>query len=331
MDDVRAVMDAAGRRVRRSSAPASACRRACSFAATYPERTSALVLVRGYARFLWAPDYPWGWTSDGNGTGSRLGTQLLYFGSRRDVAEALGRGHLANEGRDLGTCGERPASPGTIETLATDRSLRSTPGDVLQAVRVPTLLVHRHEDPTFPIGGARYMAGRHPGSEAHLEAARRTQFPYRPSARRGQISSCSGVWEAGGLGGAGAGPGARDHPLHRHRRFDLARLLYSATVPGTSSWSVTTRLVPPQLVRFRGKEVNTAGDGFFASFDGPARAIRCARASSSRAVSSASRSARPAHRRMRARRRQGRRHRRAHWRPRSLKRTSQGKCSSPAP
>src|SRR5262245_39357046 len=87
MDDVRAVMDAAGSSRAAIFSASIGVPTGLLFAATYPERTSALVLVRGFARFRWALDYPWGWTPEKERSMVDA-YQQLYFGSRRDAAEA---------------------------------------------------------------------------------------------------------------------------------------------------------------------------------------------------------------------------------------------------
>ena len=96
MDDIRAVMGAAG--VSRAAIVSASIGVPTTllFAATYPERTSALVLARGFARHLWAPDYPWGWTLERQHS-LVAAYQLLYFGSHRDAAERepeVRKGHV---------------------------------------------------------------------------------------------------------------------------------------------------------------------------------------------------------------------------------------------
>jgi len=118
MDDVRAVMDAAGSSRAAILSASIGVPTTLLFAATYPERTSALVLVRGFARHLWAPDYPWGWTLEQQRSMVEA-YQLLYLGSRRDAAEPLGGPNLLYSGDDLEYFRRAAASPGTIETLAT--------------------------------------------------------------------------------------------------------------------------------------------------------------------------------------------------------------------
>ena len=105
----------------------------------------------------------------------------------------------------------------------------------------------------------------------------------------------------------------------------------SATGAGASCSSAITRRSGAQLERFRGREIDTAGDGFLASFDGPARAIRCARRSRRRRARARARHPRRRpHGRVRGRRRQAGRHRRAHRRARGRRRRGPARCSSRA-
>ena len=270
MDDVRAVMDAASSSRAAILSASIGVPTSLLFAATYPERTSALVLVRGFARYLWAPDYPWGWTPEQQHAVVEA-YQLLYFGSHRDAAERLGGPNLLYGDDDLEYFRRAAASPGTIATLATiDREVDAR--HVLEAVRVPTLIVHPAEDPTFPIGGARYMAERIPGARL-VEAPGNAPFTERllDEAERFLL----GVWEAGGLEEL-----EPDRVLATILFTDIVGSTERAASLGDRAWhELLDRhhgLVRRQLLRFRGREVNTEGDGFLASFDGPARAIRCA-------------------------------------------------------
>jgi class 3 adenylate cyclase len=270
MDDVRAVMDAAGSSRVAILSASIGVPTALLFAATYPERTSALVLARGFARLLWAPDYPWGWTPEQQHAVVEA-YQLLYFESHRDAAERLGGPFLLYSDDDLEYFRRAAASPGTIATLATnDREVDVR--HVLEAVRVPTLIVHPAEDRTFPIGGARYMAERIPGAQL-VEAPGNADFTERllDEAERFLL----GVSEAGGLEEP-----EPDRVLATILFTDIVGSSERAASLGDRAWhELLDRhhgLVRRQLLRFRGTEVNTVGDGFLASFDGPARAIRCA-------------------------------------------------------
>ena len=147
---------------------------------------------------------------------------------------------------------------------------------VLPTIRVPTLVLHRVED-HLPIEVARWTAAQIPGAR-FVELPGGPHMPYlgdTESLVREIEAFVTGVYRGRRLGCARAGPRARDDPLHGHRRLDGEG--GRARRPG---WRELVEqhhaLVRGQLARFRGRELDTAGDGFFASFDGPARAIRCA-------------------------------------------------------
>ena len=149
--------------------------------------------------------------------------------------------------------------------------------NVLPAIRVPTLLIHGTEDDVFPVGGARYLAERIAGARLLVLPGEHTS---PTGAQRERMLDeveqfMRGIWEAGGW----------EEPEPERV---LATVLFTDNV-GSSEHAVAVgdrawrellgrhhELVRRQLVRFRGREVNTVGDGFLASFDGPARAIRCA-------------------------------------------------------
>jgi pimeloyl-ACP methyl ester carboxylesterase len=145
MDDVRAVMDAAGSARAAVLSASVGVPMSVLFAATYPERTSALVLARGFARELWAPDYPWGWTLERQRSVVEA-FQMLYFRPRREAAEALGQVVPDFSDSDLEYLRRAAASPATIETYAV-MNREVDVRHVLPAVRVPTLLVHAIDDP----------------------------------------------------------------------------------------------------------------------------------------------------------------------------------------
>ena len=270
MDDVRAVMDAAGSSRAAILSASIGVPTTLLFAATYPERTRALVLARGFARFLWAPDYPWGWTPEQQHAMVEA-YQLLYLGSFREAAERLGGPNLLYSDDDLVYFRRAAASPGTIATLATiDREVDAR--HVLEAVRVPTLIVHPAEDPVFPVGGARYMAQRIPAAKlVEVPGDVRLTDRLLDEAERFLL----GVADTHGVEESGP-----DRVLATVLFTDIVDSTERAASLGDRAWhELLDRhhgLVRGQLLRFRGKEVNTMGDGFLASFDGPARAIRCA-------------------------------------------------------
>jgi class 3 adenylate cyclase len=270
MDDVRAVLDAAGsdRAVLFGTVEAAAM---CTlFAATYPERTLGLILYNGYAKGTWAPGYPWAATVEEHR--QHLEHELRTWGTYENAQQSVrvvAASHADDPEFIAGWAHHHrlSASPGAVATIlrmTADVDVR----DVLAAIRVPTLVAH--------IPGMR--------EEAEYIAAR------IPAARRFEVS---GPDEAIYL--------QTDTLLPEVERFVrglderepetvLATVLFTDIVDSTAKlaelgdaqWRELVErhhaLVRQHLSRFRGEEVDTAGDGFFARFDGPIRAVRCAQA-----------------------------------------------------
>jgi class 3 adenylate cyclase len=282
MDDLRAVMDAAGSSRAALFGLEDAAVMGLLFAATYPERVSALVLLNASARGMWAPDYPWGFSEE-QLREVKENVRRSFFGPRDEEAFEDMRQRLGNLGDEefallRNYLRRAVASPGALDTLTTmlhDADVRQ----VLPAIRVPTLLVHGTENVVIPIERARYAAERIPGARL-LELPGEGFVPIGAALDRTLDETerfLTGVWDSGGWD---------EHDLDRV----LATVMFTDIVGsseravelGDRAWRELLgrhhELVRRQLARFRGKEVDTAGDGFLASFDGPARAIRCAEA-----------------------------------------------------
>jgi pimeloyl-ACP methyl ester carboxylesterase len=276
MDDLRAVLDAAASSRAAMFASSEGAAMAILYAATYPTRTAALVLRSAYPRTMWAPDFPWGRTEER----FRLETerQLAIFGPRAQAEEAvqlLGRFSEA-EAAQMVDYWRQSASPGAVEALAL-MNKQIDVRHVLAAIRVPTLLLHGTEDEVVPVEVARYMAERIPGAQL-VEIPGAGHLAVGPSSA--SISAeverfLSGLWESGGW----------DEPeservLSTVLFTDIVGSSERAVEVGDRAWrdllAQHHAVIRRELSRFRGRELDTAGDGFFASFDGPARAIRCA-------------------------------------------------------
>ncbi len=280
VDDIRAVMDAAGSRRAALFGLFDGGSQSLQFAATYPERTSALVLLAAAPRMRWAPDYPWGLKDDELQAVINALTPL-FFGSAGEAFEAArawrGPGPSDEDVRaDLEYLRRSAATPSTWQQwvdLFCDFDVRSA----LPAIRVPTLFIHGTE--ALGYEGARWAAEQIPG-------ARLFELPGAPAVPAGadlaraldeSEAFLREAWEAG----------AWDEPepdrvLATVLFTDIVGSTERAAELGDRAWHELLErhhaLVRRQLVRFRGREVNTAGDGFLASFDIPARAIRCAQA-----------------------------------------------------
>jgi pimeloyl-ACP methyl ester carboxylesterase/class 3 adenylate cyclase len=276
MDDVRAVMDAVGSRRAALFGLSEGASMSILFAATYPERTAALVLRSAFPRTMWAPDYPWGSTEEQ--FREQLDRARRVYGPRAQALEAvqaLGRFETdeAEEFLDFQRMG---ASPGALEALIRmnkDIDVRH----VLRAVRVPTLILHGTEDAMVPRDVARYVASRIPGAILH-------EIPGAGHLAVGETGALildemqrflTDAWEAGGWDDT-----EPDRVLATVMFADIVDSTTRAVELGDRQWRALLEryyaLVRRQLLRFRGQEVDTAGDGFLAAFDGPARAIRCA-------------------------------------------------------
>jgi pimeloyl-ACP methyl ester carboxylesterase len=277
MDDVRAVMDAVGSRRAAFYGLSEGAAMSVLFAATYPERTAALVVRSAFPRRMWAPDYPWGRTEEEYQR--EVERDLRIFGPREQARESV-RGLGSFDDEEVEGFLEMVrfgASPGTLEALHRmnkEIDIRH----VLPAVRVPTLVLHGALDTVVPIEVARYVASRIPAARlveipdiGHLALKRGDTIGDEIRRFVTEVRE-SGAWDD-------AEP---DRALATILFTDIVGSTAKASELGDRGWRELLgehhALIRRQLVRFRGLELDTAGDGFFASFDGPARAIRCARA-----------------------------------------------------
>jgi class 3 adenylate cyclase len=267
MDDVRAVMDAAGSRRAAIYGVSEGGNMSLLFAATYPDRTIALVTFGIYAKRIWSEDYPWAPRPEERAAEiesverewGRIDLSGIAPGASPDASERLSR-YMRHS-----------ASPGAAAALLrmnTQIDVR----DVLPTIRVPTLMLQRVGDRDVHIDEARWIASRIPGARL-VELPGDTHIPWLGETNEflGEIEEfLTGV-----------------RPIHLPDRV-LATVLFTDLVGSTETavrlgderWGeLLTRhheLVRRELARHRGIEVDTAGDGFLARFDGPARAIRCA-------------------------------------------------------
>jgi pimeloyl-ACP methyl ester carboxylesterase len=240
------------------------------FAATHPERTSAIVLFGGYAKRLEAPDYPIG------------GSRQAHEAFMQEIADDWG-GPVGLDVRAPSRIGDERfrtnwarylrlgASPAAVVALSSmNAEIDVRP--ILASTRVPTLVLHRTGDRTIPLAAGRDLAEHIPGAKM-VEMPGEDHLPWIGDADRvvGEIEEFL--------------TGVRHHPEHDRV---LATVLFTDIVGSTEraaelgdkTWgdllAAHHALVREQLARYGGREVGTAGDGFLATFDGPARAIRCA-------------------------------------------------------
>ena len=279
MDDVRAVMDAAGSERAALIGVSEGGPMSILFAATYPERAWALALCGTFARERWAPDYPFGIRDEE----ARLEDEEIErsWGTPEDAtatAQELAPSASAEEQLALATMVRQSASPGAA--LALNRMNHEIDvRNVLSAIRVPTLVLNREAEHPFTRQGSAYLA-------EHIPGARHLDLPGTDHA------IFAGDWEsyAQALEEFLQEAWAEEATVEPETDRVLATILFTDIVGSTAKavelgdarWRELLEdhhaTVRRLLLRYRGTELDTAGDGFFAAFDGPARGIRCARA-----------------------------------------------------
>ncbi|HEU6443425.1 MAG TPA: adenylate/guanylate cyclase domain-containing protein [Gaiellaceae bacterium] len=249
------------------------------FAATYPERTVALVLTGTAARTLWAPDHPWGPTESdyerATAEQERLwGTPEHGLAIMRRYSPSLDD----DDARRWAAYLRQSASPGAYAAYRRMNREIDVRG-ALPAIQVPTLVAHRTEDRVVDVEAGRELARRIPGARL-VELSGDDHSPFTGSSAELVDATRSFLDEVSREQvGVDAVP---DRILATVLFTDLVDSTSRAAELGDARWrEVLERhnsVIRRQLARFRGGEVDTTGDGFFAVFDGPARAIRCAEA-----------------------------------------------------
>jgi hypothetical protein len=278
MDDVRAVMDAAGSRRAALMGFSEGGPMSILFAATYPERTAALVLYGSGATWIRADDYPWELSREERAEflrkeNSDIGTDSWLDDRLKDLAPTT------SADPEIKRWWRRwvrvSASPGAITAMRV-MNAEIDVRHVLPAFRVPTRLLHRVDDVDTMLDEGQYIADRIPVAElVPLPGVDHGWLVNSSQIVREIKAFLGGLWES------------HQWDMIESERV-LATILFTDIVGSTAklsqlgdrAWGELIKkhhtLVRRQLVRFAGKEMDTAGDGFFARFDGPARAIRCA-------------------------------------------------------
>jgi pimeloyl-ACP methyl ester carboxylesterase len=278
MDDIRVVMDAVGSERAALLGVSEGGLMTLLFAATYPERTAALVVYGTGASYVRSADYPWAptreeWREIAEDDGAQFGTPewlqdtLAGFSPRIADDDAMRRWWrrwvLSS------------SSPGALQGLRR-MNMHIDVRHVLSSISAPTLVLHPTDDEVMELGGGRYIAERVPG-------ARLVELPGEDHGWWVRAEDIGGeterflreLWDAG------------EWDAVEPERI-LATVLFTDIVDSTAKLAEVgdrrwrelltehNARVRRQLARFRGRELDTSGDGFFAAFDGPARAIRCA-------------------------------------------------------
>jgi class 3 adenylate cyclase/pimeloyl-ACP methyl ester carboxylesterase len=276
MDDIRAVMDAAGSERAVLFGLGDAAPLSVLFAATYPERTSGLILMNASPRFVKNSGLQW------------LPTREETERRAEDFERRWGDANFAYEfvrGNNPG------ASEEEIEGSARSFRLSVSPAaaaayvrmnmdvdvcDLLPLLRVPTLVLHRRDGGGWDIRSGRYLADHIPGAHfvelpgADFLPGLGDQEQLFDELERFLADVTAGrVWQV-----------EPDRVLATVLFTDIVGATAKAAELGDRAWRELLQhhheAIRAQLDRFRGTEMDTAGDGFFAAFDGPARAIRCA-------------------------------------------------------
>jgi pimeloyl-ACP methyl ester carboxylesterase len=273
MDDVRAVMDACGS-TRAALLGISEGGPLCAlFAATYPQRTAALMTFGSYVKSKASPDYPWGRTDE------------EYAAFFDDIRKNWGEGPVGLAARIPSKIHDeafkqwwtrylvRSATPKAVLALgAMNSQIDVRPA--LPVISAPTLIMHRTGDRALRVEGSRYMA-------QHMRNARLIEYPgddHLPWTSDVEpvlndieefLTGTKHVEEP-------------DRVLATVMFADIVASTERAAAVGDRAWRSQLQdfygVVRGQLERHRGREIDTAGDGYFATFDGPARGVRCAQA-----------------------------------------------------
>ena len=276
-DDIRAVMDAAGSSHAVLFGASEGVPMSVVFAAAHPERVLALVLYGGCARVAWAPDYLFGVTERDERVAVEEAREL--FVTTEGIEEIVRSGMASasdDEVRAWARVFRYGASPGALDAL--ERMNRDIDvREVLPLVKAPTLVVHQESDPWVPVDCGRHLADHIPAATL-AELAGEEHLPSLAFVPRLLSAVMPFLLDVVDRDTAPV----PDTVLTTVLFSDIVGSTAQAAGLGDARWrdllAEHHACVRQQLARFHGVEIDTAGDGFFARFDGPARAIRCAQA-----------------------------------------------------
>ena len=272
-DDIRAVMDAAGSERAFVFGTSEGGSMASVFAAMYPERTSGLILWGTQATWIRTDDYPWGVSME-----EALAEieDLAEHGMTDTYLFGIGAGEDSNMSEDQKDRIRRwwraattPRALADLERMNLDIDIRG----VLPSIHVPTLVMNRTNDPVADVEAARDLA-------THIEGARFVEFPgdthaFFQGPDPDEVAAEIQEFVTGSRLAIGS-----DRALATVLFTDIVDSTRKAAELGDHAWRDLVerhhKIIRDLLARSRGTEMDTAGDGFFATFDGPARAVRCA-------------------------------------------------------
>jgi pimeloyl-ACP methyl ester carboxylesterase len=271
-DDIRAVMDDVGIERAHIFGVSEGGSMACLFAATYPQRVNSLLVWGAQARWIASPDHPWGQTQE------QHDEMIAMIDEDWPSFE-----YITGPGSGVG----KNADPAFIESLSRYMRAAANPSAVhayeqmngqidtrpiLPSIQAPTLVMNRTGDPCANIEAARDMASRIPGAKFK---------EYPGNSHSIMLDDMETVLSDIQEFITGERPiDFSDRVLATVLFLDIASSTERAAELGDTPWRNLLNsyyaIVRKELVRFRGKETNTTGDAFLATFDGPARAVRCA-------------------------------------------------------
>jgi class 3 adenylate cyclase len=273
MDDVRAVLDAVGSERAALFGHSEGGNMCVLFAATYPDQTIALITLGSFAKRRDPDDdYPWAPTAEDREE-TVADVERNWGRLRPEDVEYYAPSRVGDEQfvRNLEQYLRRGASPGAAAALLRMNSFIDV-RDVLPTIQVPTLVLHRSGDHDVNVAEGRYLASKVPG-------AKFVELPGDDHwISAGDTDAIADEIEEF-LTGTRPVP-ELDRVLATVLFTDIVGSTERAVELGDRRWrdllSTHDAAVRRELERFRGREVDTAGDGFLATFDGPARAVRCA-------------------------------------------------------
>jgi class 3 adenylate cyclase/pimeloyl-ACP methyl ester carboxylesterase len=270
MEDLTAVLDAVGTERAALFGISEGAPMSALFAATHSDRTQALIMYGSYARGSAADDYPWAPALDQVDAAAEMIDAEWGRGLWLDVyaPSAAADPEFSRWWARYQRVAASPTMAKAVIRLAAEIDIR----DVLPTISVPTLVLHRSGDLLWPVEGARFIAESIPGAQ-FIELTGADHFPFA-----GEVDPLLDEIESF-LTGTRHAPDP-DRRLLTVLFTDIVQSTEQLAKLGDRRWRELLgqhdALIRAELKRRSGREVKTTGDGFLATFEGPARAIECA-------------------------------------------------------